>query len=243
MDEEQQAILNQGLLDWQKKKTSSLGGKDLVAWMLNHAKIDSDDFSKKEELSVYIQKTRTLEETIGHVQSHSILLPLLSPGKSYPFQRGGVRGVGYRSYHKMRSLSQFPNIEATEKMTSDTFVVKSHSSLELDLVESSLSSTPEPRSPGAADHLESPLSVSTAPEPDCVTTPPAWQQRTSTSYSESHSQLNKRISKKKFIAILKKAPKEYNIDAIVADLQDPTGQFIELRDIGKYHEKCQTLCE
>jgi len=51
----------------------------------------------------------------------------------------------------------------------------------------------------------------------------------------------KRISVAKFRAIMKRAPKEYNVDSIIKDLQDPTGQFIELNIIPTYHKRLQTM--
>ena len=204
MDDEEQEILNQGLLDWQKNK-SSLGGKDLVAWMLNHTKIDKDELSRThtteraEELSVYMRQSMRLEDCVRldydakklksrKLRSYSTRLPVDADRASFPQKSNRVPQMLY--------FPSYPSIGPLTDMYS---------------------------------------------EPDSVSKPDYLPPTPSASYSETHSQLNKKISKEKFIAILKKSPKHYDIAAIVADLQDPTGQYIELRDIGAYHKRCHTL--
>lgn len=211
VDQEEQEILNQGLLDWQKKR-SCLGGKDLVAWMLNHTKIDDHEISRThtteraEELSVYMRTSMRsnrarldsiedsyrrhydIQRTSGKsrkLRSYSMRLPLDADGGSVPFQK------------VVPQMLPFPPLAPLMDLYSETDSVS-----------------------------------------NCFPPTPSLSHN---SYSETHSQLRGKISKKKFIAILKKAPKHYDIDAIVADLQDPTGQYIELRDIGGYHKRCRTL--
>ena len=199
MDDEEQALLSQGLLNWQKKRSSTLNNKDLVAWILNHATIDID----KEELT-QLSKTERVEELSIYMQK----LHNMHPDEAFHFMPSAP----------IEPLSDVSSCESS--MDADP--------LGLSMADLSASSTPEPESVHHGDQL-------VVPDYNCK------QRPLSTTYSGSHSQLNKRISTKKFMAILKKADKEYDVDAIVADLQDPTGQFIELRAIGSYHERCRTV--
>ena len=218
VDEEEQKVLNQGLLDWQKKR-STLGGKDLVAWMLNNTKFDEDELSKSgrmAELSSYVQKTMKHElyddsiiDTFHCDDAHSIRLPL----DDVPSNRSRKNTFLHPVTPLVSCNLSLTGVDELFNLSDD--------------------SDHEPESRPKVNNMIEPLME--APEPDSAS------EFEPDSYSETHSQLQKQISIKKFTAIMKKAPKQYDIDAIVADLQDPTGQYIEMRNIGSYHKRCNTI--
>ena len=215
MDEEERDILNNGLLNYQRRR-SDVQGNDLVSFLLVNSKFEElpeeSRQSRVRELSQYISSDQ------GNHFDHDILLPSNAPSR----QLSARTNDGFHFAHMEVESMEFMNetldgldLKALDHKLDVKKAIKLSALEEGDMKDGSESPSAEVVHSGSDVDTDS----------ECKG-PPG---------------LLSRISVAKFRAIMSNSQKSYQVEEIIEDIQDDTGKFIHLSEIGNYNKQVSTL--
>lgn len=217
VDEEERNILNDGLLNYQRKKSDVRGG-DLVDFLLINSNIEElpeeSRQSRVRELSEYVSAN------LGNHFGHDILMPSNAPSR--------LQSAREHDHYNFPFLdNDGVEIESME------FMGDSLDALDLNAV-----------SVGKAAALSGPLDQGDMKD---VSESESDSELLSDSDFESASEPRNapssrpRISVGKFRAIMSKSRKSYQVESIIDDIKDDSGRFITLSEIENYRKRVDTL--